>query len=56
MLWVWYDSREVGTAMTMELELNGTRMGMGYPFFTMAQDENIAKKGGSTPEAYTGAG
>ena len=56
LLWVWYDSREMGTAMAVELELNGTHMSMGHPYFTMAQDETVAKKGGSIPEAYTGAG
>ena len=55
-LWIWYDSREIGTGMTMELELNGEHMGIGYPYFSMAEGEEIAQKAGTTPEAYTGAG
>lgn len=54
--WLWYDTREIGSAVNLELELNGEHMKTGYAVYSVAESEKSAKRVGSIPEAYTGAG
>ena len=54
-LWIWYDNTEMKSPILLELGLNDENMAKGHPYYVMEDGADTAFRGGSIPEAYTGA-